>query len=187
MKSNPPNTELSRFTSREASFFQSPSKMHRKLLPAFSDGPHPSVKVFRKTNYSEKVRHTISSIIVRAYLVLVISVRLGLSKEGDRTILVPPHVVSIVLSSSRISSSVTVTMAVAMAVTMAVAVCVNTGHFRLGMVDPSSERLDRVPDMFDFVELSLQGINLGYDTPHPSDFSVRVLNHIPCAVVARLD
>ena len=78
-------------------------------------------------------------------------------------------------------------MAVTMAVTMAVAVCVTTGHFRLGIVDPSFDLLDHVPDMFDFVELSLQGINLGYDTPHPSDFSVRVLNHIPCAVVARLD
>jgi hypothetical protein len=74
-----------------------------------------------------------------------------------------------------------------MAVTMAVAVCVTTGHSRLGIVDPSSETLDHIPDMFDFVELSLQGINLGYDTPHPNDFSVRVLNHISGAVVARLD
>jgi hypothetical protein len=74
-----------------------------------------------------------------------------------------------------------------MTVTIAVAVCVATGHFRLGIVDPSSETLEHVPDMFDFVEISLQGINLGQDTPHPSDFSVRGLNHIPCAVVARLD
>jgi hypothetical protein len=57
MKSNPTNTEPSKFTSREASFFQSPWKMHTKLLPAFSDGPHPSAKVFGKTNYSKNSAH----------------------------------------------------------------------------------------------------------------------------------
>jgi hypothetical protein len=69
MKSNPTNTEPSKFTSREASFFQSPSKMHTKLLPAFSDGPHPSVKVFGKNQLLRKFGTLLSSIIVRADLV----------------------------------------------------------------------------------------------------------------------
>jgi hypothetical protein len=77
-------------------------------------------------------------------------------------------------------------MTVAMTVTMAVAVCMTAGKSRLGIVDPSSKTLDHVPNMFNFVELGLQSVNFGDYTPHSGDFSVCVLYHIPCAVVARL-
>jgi hypothetical protein len=78
-------------------------------------------------------------------------------------------------------------MTVTMTVAMAVAVCVTSGKSRLDIVDPGSETLDYVPNMFNFVELDLQSVNLGDYTFHPGDFSVCVLNHIPCSVVVRLD
>jgi hypothetical protein len=76
---------------------------------------------------------------------------------------------------------------VTVTVTMAVAVCVTTGKSRLCIVDPGSETLNNVPDMFDLVKLGLQSINLGDYTPHPGDFRVCILYHVAGTVVARLD
>lgn len=76
---------------------------------------------------------------------------------------------------------------VAMAVDVALAVCVTAGKSRLYVVDPSSEALDHVPNMFNFVKLGLQSIDLGDYSPHPGDFCVCILYQVPCTVVASLD
>jgi hypothetical protein len=82
---------------------------------------------------------------------------------------------------------VTVTVTVTMTMAVAMAVCVTAGKPRLCIVDPGSEALDHVPNMFDFVTLGLQSINFSDYTPHPGDFRVCILYRAPCAVVARLD
>src|SRR4051794_27192673 len=86
-----------------------------------------------------------------------------------------------VLSSSWISCSMIVT------VTVTVAMRMTSVKSCLCLIDPDSETLHYVPNMFDSLELGLQSIKLGEYTPHPSYLRVGILHRVTCTIVVRLD
>jgi hypothetical protein len=78
-------------------------------------------------------------------------------------------------------------MVVTVTVTVTVAMRMTSVKSCLRIIDPESETLNHVSNIFDSLELGFQSIKLGEYTPHPDDLHVGILYYVTCTIVVRLD